>query len=87
MFGMVLDAEVPLNHLGDARGSPQFVGITVSRRSLQEKSFQDTQLRIGQTSFGTGSRFGNQAIRLASHSAPTVQGRKGHAQNACNGGR
>jgi hypothetical protein len=37
--------------------------------------------------FSARYQFGNQAIRLASHSAPTVQGRTGDAQNACNGGR
>src|SRR5271170_3323726 len=82
VFGMILDAEVPLDNLGDPSSSPQFVRKTVKRGALVQEPFQLAQLRIGESAFSTGTEFGREALALASHPAPAVQRGACDAENA-----
>jgi hypothetical protein len=72
VFGVILDAEVPLDEESHPSGRPQFIGETVGRCPLQEKLFQFGQLGVRESAFGPGGRFGGEAVSLASHLSPAV---------------
>ncbi len=65
VFGVVLDAEMPLDEKSNPSGSPQLIGETVGRCPLQQKLFQFAQLSVGESALGTGSGLCSEAISLA----------------------
>src|ERR1019366_2641159 len=74
VFGVIRDAEATLDELGNPSGGPQLVGEAVDSRSLREKLLQFGEASLAETTFGTRRGLGGEAVRLASHPAPTVQG-------------
>ena len=82
VVGVVLDAEVAVDDLGDAGRRPQLVGEAVGGSPLVQESFEFPQLKVGQPAFGTGNGLGGEAVALPSHPPPTVQGGACDAQDA-----
>src|SRR6266852_2947733 len=86
MFGMVRDAEVPLDEASDTSSGPELVRITVGGGSLVQQSLQFAELRGCQPGLDTRTVLGRQTIGVAGHPPPTVERRRGHPQNACHHG-
>jgi hypothetical protein len=74
MIVMERDPKMALNQNPDARTGPQLVRPAVGFRSLQQQGFQATMLFGGQARLWTAMRFSSQAVRLAGHCKPTVNG-------------
>ena len=58
MLGVVGEAEVPGDELGDAGGSPEFVGPAVGLGLLEEESFELDDLVVGECRSGRRRRDG-----------------------------
>src|SRR5262249_47514336 len=82
VFGVIRDAEVPSDELGNPSGRPQLIGEAVSGCSLQKKLFQFDQLRVAEAAFATGRGLGGEAVRPARQPAPAVQGGGPDAEDA-----
>src|SRR6202008_1798307 len=80
---MERNPEMALNQNADACAGPQLVRPAVSFRSLQQQGLQATMLFGGQTWLRPVMRFRSQAVRLAGHYTPTVNGVAMHANRAC----
>jgi hypothetical protein len=87
VFGVILDAEVTLDKLGNPSGSPQLIGEAVGGSSLAKELFQIVQLSIAKSAFGTRRGLGSETVSLASHPSPAVQGGASDAEDARHHGR
>ena len=83
VVGMIGDTKPALDQGGNAAAGPQFVGPAVGLGPLEQESFQDTQLGVGQARLTSGSWFGGEAARLLLLAEPMVEGNAMYAEKAC----
>ena len=79
---MERDAELALNEVGNALGSPQLVGPTVGLGAFTEHLLQLLLLREGQARCGARVGLGSEAIRLLGQLEPAIDGTWVDADNA-----
>lgn len=87
MLGVVLDAELAADHLGDSPGTPEGVGPAVDLGFLEQEGCELLELLIRQSDFGSGMWLGSQPLRCGlSQSFPAIQRGVANAQDASDEG-
>ncbi len=82
VLGVVGDAEAFADEPGDAVGGPQFVVPAVFLGALEKEAFEFAEVVVGQPGRGAGDGPGVQAVGLAGHASPAVQGGDADAEDA-----
>ena len=87
MLDMVVDVEMPPNHLGNPHGSPQIVGPTMRLSASKQQAFQLRVLLEAQQTLGAGMAFGGQSARCQPLEFDlAINGVGRNAQHSCDGG-
>ena len=83
VLGVEGQVKVSVDDLGDAVGSPQFVGPAVGGSAVEEQVFQVLELVVAQAGRRPRMGLGGQAVGArAGRLAPAVEGGAGDAQDA-----